>query len=234
MILDFIGQLYESRLFPNKETISTFSEEEVRNMIFLYFLALQILSDEPLSQDFAYTYLYKTFKYGKFTKVELSSTDLSWLLFELTQKYDKHFNVSTLNTWVKAILKDKSTTEFDSRHFLWLQSQLNIKDSNYKSMRILISHWTNLTLNQKKLSSTRLLLAFKTHIRKSDLLSTLENIIKHKNLEIDVAKNPELESNIFEDFSATSSGAIASVVQPLQTTIKKRTVKKGIRNKRKA
>jgi hypothetical protein len=228
MELEFIGNLFESKLFPDRNSLKSYNERETKNMIFIYMLALQILIHEDYTNSFAHDYLYKTFKYGKFNSLELSSNDLYWILFHLKNNIDKKFNLYNLQDFVKNVLKEKTTTSEDSRRFLQLQSQLNINESSYKSLRILISHWNELSLNQKKLAMTRLILIFRTHFFKSDLLYKLEQLISKKKLEIKDVKNPELDSRIFEEVSTTSS-SIATVVQPLQ----QRVIKRSNRSKRK-
>jgi hypothetical protein len=123
MELEFIGNLFESKLFPDRNSLKSYNERETKNMIFIYMLALQILIHEDYTNSFAHDYLYKTFKYGKFNSLELSSNDLYWILFHLKNNIDKKFNLYNLQDFVKNVLKEKTTTSEDSRRFLQLQNQ---------------------------------------------------------------------------------------------------------------
>lgn len=235
MDLKIFNNIFESRLFPTREHLTDYPAEYIKEMIFLYFMALQIMLKENTTRAFAQDYLYRTFKYGEFSTLEHTSTDLFWMLYRLKNDIDKKFPIDNLNFWIKDILKERITENEDSKYLLWLQNQLHVKNSEYKSLRIFIGFWSTESHEQKKLIGTRLLTIFRQYLRKSDIYDNIESLIKEEVTDIKIDSDKEIEhakhlGGIKEDVSATSSSAIASVVQPMMFS---RRVKKSNREKRK-
>lgn len=218
MELTLINELFESRLFPARNSTKKYTAEDISNMTFLNFLALQILKSEFDTANFATDYLYQTFKFGNFDRVQNSSTDLFWMLNILLHKDSEMLNghpgndlelekisldEMALKTWARQAIKIRSSESVDRRFLLSLESALCIRNSDYRSIRLLASSWSTLTDEQRQLAMTRLLFAFRKRMPRSELLSHLEELAKHKKLEIHGAKNPE-----HDDSPTTKSGLI--------------------------
>jgi len=77
------------------------------------------------------------------------------------------------------------------RNLLEIQKDLSVTVQNYRSMRILISQWSKISLRDKKLVMTRLLQAFRLRARRSDILPELEKLAKRKSLELKNVNNAE-------------------------------------------
>jgi hypothetical protein len=210
MELTLINDLFESRLFPSRNSAKRYTVEEIANMTFLNFLAVQILKSEFDTAKFATDYLYQTFKFGNFDRLQSMSSDLFWMLHILLNKdldllNDHHgnelemekisLNDSTLKTWARQSIKARANESVDRRFLLSLESMLCIRNSDYRSIRLLVSSWSTLTDEQRQLAMTRLLFAFRKRMPRSELLSHLENLAKHKKLEIHGAIDPETETH---------------------------------------
>lgn len=210
MELTLINDLFESRLFPSRNSAKRYTVEEIANMAFLNFLAVQILKSEFNTANFGTDYLYQTFKFGNFDRVQSTSTDLFWMLHILLNKdlelLNDHpgneielekisLNDMALKVWARQAIKARTSESVDRRFLLSLESMLNIRNSDYRSIRLLASSWTTLTDEQRQLAMTRLLFAFRKRMPRSELLNHLEELAKHKKLEIHGANNPEEDTN---------------------------------------
>jgi len=66
MTLTTINQLTESRLFRHKQTLTILGEKGIRDLTFLYVLALYIMYNEPETHDKAVLYAKRTKSYRDF------------------------------------------------------------------------------------------------------------------------------------------------------------------------
>jgi len=206
MELSLINDLFESRLFNSRNSASRYTVEDIANMTFLNFLALQILKSEFDTVDFATDYLYQTFKTNDFLTLRNNASDLYWMLHILLKKdtsmlqnhsgneheFEKiHIDEMNMKVWVRTAIKNKTTETADRRFLISLEKMLNIKVNDYRNIRLFASEWSAITDEQRQLSMTRLLFAFRKRMPRSELLPHLEALAKHKKLEIHGANNPE-------------------------------------------
>jgi hypothetical protein len=222
MELTLINDLFESRLFQSRNSAKKYTVEDIANMAFLNFLAIQILKSEFDTAKFATDYLYQTFKFGNFDRLQSMSTDLFWMLHILLNKdidllrdhsgneieLEKiSINEMALKVWARQAIKARTNESVDRRFLLSLETQLGIRNSDYRSIRLLASSWITLTDEQRQLAMTRLLFAFRRRMPRSELLTHLEELSKHKKLEIAGATNPEEEKH-----NPTKGGLIKKLV----------------------
>ena len=85
---------------------------------------------------------------------------------------------------------------FIQRFFLMLEKKLNIKTSNYKSIRRLVQNWHKASTPEKQLVITRMLMYFRTNARLAELFPYIEMLARKKNWNIDNANNPETKSGM--------------------------------------
>lgn len=239
MELTFINDLFESRMFSSKSSMSRYNAEDVAEMTFLYFLGLQILKSEFSTSRFAEDYIYKTFKNDHFDKITSNSTDLDWLLYVLVNRDSKllnqhpsnvrelnkiSINKNVLSNWARQAVKGRSTTEVDRRFFIMLENMLNIRNTNYKSIKTLASEWNDLDSEQQQLAMTRLLFAFRSKLSRSEILDKLEDLSNENRLEISGAHNPEKESTPSKNsvIKKIMTGAMlgAAAVLPIANAVK--------------
>ena len=209
MELQIINDLFESRMFNSRNAMSRYTAEDVANMTFLNFLAIQVLKSDFDTADFATDYLYQTFRSGDFSTLRNNATDLFWMLHVLESKdismlkehpgneiEFKKINIDDMNVkiWVRSAIKGRTTESTDRRFLISLEKMLNIRIGDYRNVRLLASEWITLTDEQRQLVMTRLLFAFRKRMPRSELLPHLEQLAKHKKLEIVDAHNPEEEN----------------------------------------
>lgn len=227
MELQLVNDLFESRLFNSRSSASRYTVEDIANMTFLNFLAIQILKSEFDTAEFATDYLYQTFKTSDFHTLRSSATDLFWMLHVLIQKdvsmlngslgnehelNKVHIDEMNMKIWARTAIKGKTSESMDRRFLISLEKMLNIRVSDYRNTRLLASEWTTLTDQQRQLTMTRLLFAFRKRMPRSELLPHLEMLAKHKKLEIHGANNPEEEHKDTTKGSLVKKLAIAAVV----------------------
>ena len=210
-----INQLSESRLIPSKTMLSKYNLRDMSDITFLYFLALQLMYDEPSTKEFVIKYVTRTMICGNFNNFIYSGTDLYVLLHVLTGNNSGQARLALKDDAENEILSNKMSPNFAlfrrylmfmkydrlneamvRKMLLQMQRDLAINNQNYKSMRILISQWKNISFNNKQLAMTRLLLALRHRAIRSDLLPELEKLARRKKLEIKVATNPETGKSV--------------------------------------
>jgi len=231
MEFELFGDLLESRLIRSKASISKYSARDIADLAFLYFITLEILSQEFSTKDFASKYAGKTIVFNNFDRLMTTSTDLNVLLHILMGKNNevsrqqlkneaasKIFlqNVTLPLPQIKKYLTDikmnRRNTSMSRRLIYTLQRNLQINNSNYRSMRILASDWTEQTEERKRLTMTRLLMAFRKRGIMSEMLPVLEKLAKTTKYELKNANNPEEKQpssggNIWKTLAVGALGA---------------------------
>ena len=204
---EVFGEICESTLIGYRNQLKTYDAKQIADLIFLYFIALQVLKSNFSSVPFASDYASST-NNGSFDNFNLSGTDLDILIHALFGKNNEsafnilnnqeasrafrkklNFNAIDAKRWLSNIKNVNVDT--DQQFLLRLENGLRIDNSNYKSMRRLAGEWTDLNQDSRQLVMTRLLFAFQTHAAKSELLPALNKVAKTQNLVIKDASNPE-------------------------------------------
>ena len=204
---EIIDQITESTLISSVDQLKKYDAREIADLIFLYFVALQILKSTFESAPFAIDYANHT-RAGSFDIFPRTGTDLNILIHTLFGKnniFTKNmlknqkasdvlisklrFNVSKAKSWLSNVRKVNENS--DNRFLLKIESDLQISVSNYKSVRRLATEWNSIDHSARQLAMTRLLQAFRAKAPRSELLPALEKVSKQKNLFLKGAGNPE-------------------------------------------
>lgn len=213
MSLDFklLNDLSEARLVRSSASVVRYTAKDIADIAFLHLLAIQILKNEPEFETFAAKYAKRTIIYNNFNKFRFSATDTYQLFYILVEQDDsivKHLKKqkdsrefldrieleeNLLKKYFRETSRNKSTQVFDRRFFLYIERALKVDDANYKAMRRLVSVWDRLARHQKKLVTTRLLLAFRIRAQFSDIRPAIEKFAKVEKLEMKNVCNPEIE-----------------------------------------
>lgn len=207
MSYELIQDLTESRLLRTKQSFKTYTAKDIAELAFVYFISLEILSSEFDYLSDAKDYAKKTIMYGNFNSFRFSGTDMYMLLYvllgndEVELKGDKENNDLFLNNinpnmmnikrYFLNLRKGEPNQTFNRRFLLKLQQELDITVANYRSMRILVSDWKNISKPQKKLVMTRLLQVFRARAIRSELRTFIESLAKGQKLEIKGVDNAE-------------------------------------------
>lgn len=210
MKYELITQLSESQLVPNVARLNQYNLRDIADLAFLYIMTLEILFQEKSFKEFAMNYAYRTVKFGNFDNFMFSGTDLYVFLHILTgnnaagsrgflKDYDENMKVAQtmlpdfqlFRNYLRFMSRDFVTDDMSRRALLQIQFGLNIENSNYRNVRVLVSQWNKIPKESKKLAITRVLQAFRHRALRSELLPHLEALAKEKNLELKNVHNPE-------------------------------------------
>jgi hypothetical protein len=191
------------------------SIEDVANFAFLNTLLLFIVYSENDTGLAGVDYAEKTIRYNSFDHYRISGSDLYiayYILFntagdeliggtpEGNALARSRINVPMymLRKMFKEMANDslRIDSAFIQRFFLMLEKKLNIKTSNYKSIRRLVQNWHKASTPEKQLVVTRMSMYFRTNARLAELFPYLEMLARKKNWNIDNANNPETKSGM--------------------------------------
>ena len=218
MELTFINkEITEARMFRNRNIIRRLGIDDVANFAFLNTLLLYMLYSEYDSAPAAIDYADKTIRYNSFDHYRVSGSDLYLafhILLDRSGDSDRliggtpeknaiarnriNMPYHLLRKFFKEMSNNTLQTDgaFVPRFFLTLEKKLNIKTSNYKSIRRLVQNWHKTSTTEKHLAVTRLLMYFRTNARLAELMPLLDALSRNKNLGIDNANNPETKSGM--------------------------------------
>lgn len=226
MSFEFIKSLSESSLIRSEGSLKKFTARDVADYIFLYFMALEILRTEFDSAPFAVSYAEKTLAPGNIDSFRNTGTDLFLLIYTLFGKNNENafknldnqqanevfikslgFDWTQAKKYLNGINHGNQASSSDRQFLLKLDTMLQIKISDYKSIRRLVVEWAELEQQERQVVMTRLLLAFRTRIARSEILPELERIAKINRLEIPGVKNPEKDKPSNAILKGASIGA---------------------------
>jgi len=198
----FIGDLMESKMFRSKSRVEGHNARDMADFAFMNMLALYILTNEYDFAVAAQDYAKRTMMYGNFNNFRAGGTDLNIALTAVKNgmsdageknklQSDKlAFNEikmkAFLNT-VKAGRKPQSVQSF----FMRLERDLDIQNSNYRSIRRLVQDWPRLNKMQKQLVITRMMQFFRAKALRSELYSYIRDLSRSQGLEAKNAHNAE-------------------------------------------
>lgn len=209
----------EEKILRSTSNLKNLESEQIKKLILLGFMTLIILKQDG-KEEIASNYAKKTLFSSKFSSFKISSTDLYNLIHVSSGKYNKNLrkllkdkntdfgvniNKQLIFKFLKKTRKKEHTPLLDRYVLKHLNNVLEIDDSNYHSMQILVRRWEKQTKQRKQLVVTRLLMALRRHGFRYDLRKPLEKYSKEKKLELKTnVKNPEKKSS---NWKSTLSGA---------------------------
>ena len=109
-----------------------------------------------------------------------------------------------LNRYLTQLAFDSQPTGV-SELFIKLERELNIKNTDYKNVRRLVTNIQTLTQIERENSATRLLYAVRAKLRSSDIISEFERFVKDKGLETKNVKDNEPTVSVPDFASSTSA-----------------------------
>lgn len=202
--------ILESRLIPTEQFYKRFTYKQFLEVTFLYFVTLELLCNEPYTEDWARSYFLRTFKYRNFSSFRYDSTDLYALLYGLqNEEVHSRFIGGNQTDFVKARTNVTDQTIYmatqyiskrargisnyseRNRFFLKFERDLFISDSSLKALRRLALDWHRLNFSQKRITITRLLQAWRARAFRSEVLPILHDFAEQQKLEMKNVRNPE-------------------------------------------
>ena len=217
-MFDFIKTLNESKMIKGQESLKNFSARDCADLAFTCVLTLQILHSEENGKEFAAEYAHKILMFDDVDSFRLSGNDLYTLMFVLFGKNNNsainhlknqedslallktlRFDYTTFRKWLEAIISQDLVD--NDKFLLSLESDLNIRDSNLRSIRRAVCDWNNLDNNEK-----------------ADVIDLLTETYTKINAEdcdlVSVFFNDE-DVNEMASCGSVGAGAIGAIPQPM-------------------
>tara|TARA_B100000131_G_C17820653_1_gene493538 strand:- start:10 stop:612 length:603 start_codon:yes stop_codon:yes gene_type:complete len=193
MTLTTINQLTESKLFRHTHIIANLGEKGLKELTFLYILALYIMYNEPETHDKAVLYAKRTKSYRDFKEFYIGGTDLYLLINTLIGSGKKEwsskwpFSLKTNPALIKKPLllmfldrlaNKNIDREFIHRFLFNLQNTMNIQNSNLTSNRRLVQDWQILGHAKKLKVLTSMYSFLNTKARHVEIFNDIADIRK--------------------------------------------------------
>ena len=198
----FIGDILESRMFRSKSKVEDSNARDMADFAMMNMLALYILSNEydfaPVAQDYA----RRTMMYGNFNSYRAGGTDLNIALTAVRngmagdgdkndlQNNKLRFNDVKIKAFLNTIKAGRPPVSVPT-FFLRMEKDLDIQNSNYRSIRRLAQDWPKLNKMQKQLVITRMMQFFRAKALRSELYSYIRDMSRSQGLEARNAHNAE-------------------------------------------
>jgi hypothetical protein len=198
----FIGDLMESRMFRSKSKVEDTNAREMADFAMMNLLALYILSNEYDFAVAAQDYAKRTMMYGNFNSYRAGGTDLNIALTAVRngmsgdgakddlQNNKLRFNDVKIKAFLNTIKAGRPPVSVPS-FFLRMEKDLDIQNSNYRSIRRLAQDWPRLNKMQKQLVITRMMQFFRAKALRSELYSYIRDMSRSQGLEARNAHNAE-------------------------------------------
>lgn len=201
---------------------------QVANFAFLDLMTLYILHNEYEMAPVASNYSGKTIGYRNFLRPRLSGTDL-YVSLNILANPDSVFarsikqnpeadallrsklnvHLPTVKRYLELLEQGTITSRDTAQLLLRLEKQLNITDSQFKSMRRLVQDWNGLNQMQREILVTRMLQQYKKFAKRSELSVFLDDLGKMKGYEMRGPIDAELQN-----LAATPLGRVLTAVAP--------------------
>lgn len=223
---NFIKQLNEAALFRTTKALKNFTARDMADLIFLYFVGLEILRNDFEGKAMAVDYATRTNQWADINQFRNSATDLYIMMHTLfgsdnessfkmldNQESSKLLSENLLfdypqaRKWLSNVSAGNESSSKDKQFLQKLEAMLLIKNGDYRAVRRLATDWDSLDQQAKQLAMTRLLMALRLRAKKSELLPFLEKIAKNNKLEIPNLKNPEEEKPTNKYLKGAAIGA---------------------------
>ncbi len=196
--LDFLHDVYEARMTRNSEDQRILTYTDCVERTYLTLLILLLLSQFSTYRQYASQYARMT-KRSSYKQFRMHSTDLHNFVYFVTgddlamdklkdaksakmMRQRASFPTMAFNRFLGE-LSSGTTPTSAMQMFLTIESGLNIRNTDYKTVRREILNYDSLTQRDKRMTVTRLLHAARAKLRSSDVIEHLEKLAADRNLE---------------------------------------------------
>ena len=170
--LQLINSLTESRLFRHPQIISNLGKQGLKDLTFLYLLALYILYNEPETHEKAVLYAKRTKSYRDFDTFYIGGTDLYLLINANLGSINKPLLLMFLDRLANARIE----REFVHRFFLNAQNTLRVNNSVLRSARRYVQDWHIMGQQRKYQTMTQILSFVRTKARYIEVYDDITEI----------------------------------------------------------
>ena len=196
--LDFLSSLFEARMTRDSGDHKVLTYTDCSERLYLTLLILQLLNQYPTYRQLASKYSRDT-KHSNYNRFRMYSTDLYNFVYFVTgddeamnklkdpesakaMRKKSTFPVMAFNRYLSA-LQQALIAPSIMQVFLNIENGLNIRNSDYKSIRRNVFQFNSITEREKQNLTTRLLHAARAKLRSSDIIEHLEKLASDRNLE---------------------------------------------------
>jgi hypothetical protein len=230
--LKSLPKIQESRLLPFDRSYRRYSLREILDLIFLYVLALEIMSNEQPNSQFLRSYFAQA---RRDLQSQTTKTDLGALIavFGDENKFEKLRSIDAVvslakkfgpvaqevQNWLTSKTLSKWTDSRNSRFLYSLEQHLAITSADYKNVRRLVQNWQLLDQYKKQLAFTRMIQALRARASTGDIIHRFDDLAQHQQLELKTHINAETgkeqsqpvsRSRAFGFLSALAGAAVGS------------------------
>lgn len=189
-----INTLTESRLFRNKNIVSSVKVDDAAELAFVHFLMLNVMNKDYDFAPLASEYAGRTSAFKNFDYFRTSGTDLYIALNRIMGKDQDYSNDKDeiamkrisikkpeVVRYLNHISASKSDSGFEKAMLMRFERNLNVQDGMLKSMRRLVGDWDNLNQNQRALVVTRMVQYMRSKAPRSEMMPALLKFQKRGN-----------------------------------------------------
>ena len=207
-MMEFIKQeVYEARMLRDENNARVLTYTDCCERLYLSLLCLELMRHYPKYSSIVKSYAARTTNKNNYSMFRMFSTDLHNFIYMVTGDDDamdklkdpkaaKIIRAKTtlptnaLNRYLSQLANNTQPSSV-SELFIKLERNLQIKNSEYKSIRRLITNIQTVSTIERQTFTTRLVFAVRAKLRSSDLISDFEKFVKDKELETKGVKDNE-------------------------------------------
>jgi hypothetical protein len=200
----FVGSLNESKMFRTRQQLEATDIRKNLDFAFLNLLTLHAMYNDYTTAPIAQQYAKRTLTAGggHFKAYKTNGTDLYHSLHAITngigtsdtkgaiQGNKVNVPEMKIRQYLQQMANGRNIIS-PQTFFMQLERGLDIQNSNYRSIRRIVSNWPNSDTAQRGLASTRLLQYFRTNAIKSELFPSFQKMTRANGLEIRNVRNAE-------------------------------------------
>ena len=204
----FIGELNESKMFRTRQQLESSDIRKNLDFAFLNLLTLHTMYQDYNTAPQAQAYAKRTLQAGggQFKNYKTNGTDLYQALHAISTGKGMVSDKSAIQAG-KIQLPELKIRQYltqmaagreiigPQNFFMQLERGMDIQNSNYRSVRRIVSNWKGSDTAQRGLASTRLLQYYRTNAIKSELYPTFQKMTRNNGLEIKNVRNAERGPN---------------------------------------
>ena len=203
----FIKNIHEARMLRDEKNARVLTYTDCCERLYLSLLCLELMRHYPKYSSIVRRYASTTTNKNNYSMFRMFSTDLHNFIYYIdgddealdklkdpaaakTLRAKTHLPTNALNRYLSQLANNTQPTGV-SELFLKLERELHIRNSEYKSIRRLVTNIQTVTIIERETFTTRLLFAVRAKLRSSDLISDFEKFVKDKDLETKRVKDDE-------------------------------------------
>jgi hypothetical protein len=207
-MMEFLKEeIYEARMLRDDGNARLLTYTDCCQRLYLVLLCLELMRHFPKYSDVVKRYAGNTTDRNNYNIFRMFSTDLHNFMYFVngddsamdklkdpeaakTLRSKTRLPIMAINRYLIQ-LSNNSQPSSPSDLFIKLETALNIKNTDYKNIRRLITNMKSLSKIERESSTTKLLFAVRAKLRSSDIISDFEKFVKDKGLETRDVKDNE-------------------------------------------